>query len=129
MFNRMLKASVTKAAALGVTTVLAVSTLTSPVLANDVASWQKSVVSLVAKKQVYPREAMSKEIEGRARVKVTIDRSGAITGYEAVEKTGNAILDAEIEKLKDRINPLPTPPASLSDANLTFVLPLSWVLQ
>lgn len=97
--------------------------------AKDMASWQRSVVSLVAKKQVYPREAMSQEVEGRARVRVTINRSGQITDYVMVEKTGNAILDAEVLRMKDRINPLPTPPASISDTNLTFVLPLSWVLQ
>lgn len=97
--------------------------------ANEIATWQKNVVSTIAQKQVYPRAAMSQEIEGRARVKVTIDRSGNITAYEMVEGTGHDLLDAEVVRLKDRINPLPKPPASLADANLTFVLPLSWVLQ
>ncbi|MDA5194856.1 energy transducer TonB [Govanella unica] len=125
MLNRMFKGSAVKGVVLG----LMVATGVASLAQADVASWQKGVVSLVAKKQVYPREAMSKEIEGRAKVRVTIDRSGKITGYEMVEKTGNAILDAEVEKMKDRINPLPAPPADLPDANLTFVLPLSWVLQ
>lgn len=126
MLSRMLNGSPIKGAALGLAIAMGAASLAH---ADDIGSWQKSVVSLVAKKQVYPREAMSQEIEGKAKVKVTIDRSGKITGYEMVEKTGNAILDAEVEKMKDRINPLPTPPASLPDANLTFVLPLSWVLQ
>lgn len=119
-----------KAAALGLT-VVAGLTLGSAgeVRADEIATWQKNVVTTIAQKQVYPRAAMSQEIEGRARVKVTIDRSGNITGYEMVEGTGHALLDAEVVRLKDRINPLPKPPASLADANLTFVLPLSWVLQ
>lgn len=97
--------------------------------AADMASWQRSVVSVVAKKQVYPRAAMSQEIEGRAKVKMTIDRAGKITNYEVVESTGSDLLDAEVVKLMERINPLPAPPADASDSNLTFVLPLAWVLE
>jgi len=102
---------------------------TEPVSADEIAGWQKKVVKLVSEKQVYPRAAMSKELEGRARVKVSIDRTGAITSYELVQSTGHELLDAEVIKLMDRINPLPAPPASLSDDSLTFILPLSWVLQ
>jgi len=97
--------------------------------AADMASWQKSVIGVIAKKQVYPRAAMSQEIEGRAKVKMTIDRGGKITHYEMVESTGSDLLDAEVVKLMDRINPLPAPPAEASDSNLTFVLPLAWVLE
>ncbi|MBW7836244.1 MAG: energy transducer TonB [Sphingomonadales bacterium] len=97
--------------------------------AADMASWQRSVVGVIAKKQVYPRAAMSQEIEGRAKVKMTIDRAGKITNYEMVESTGSDLLDAEVVKLMERINPLPAPPADASDSNLTFVLPLAWVLE
>lgn len=97
--------------------------------ASDMGDWQKKVVKLISAKQVYPRAAMSQELEGRAKVQVSIDRTGAITKYELVQSTGHELLDAEVTKLMDRINPLPTPPASMSDENLTFILPLSWILQ
>jgi len=97
--------------------------------ASEIKSWQKKIVKLVAKKQVYPRAAMRKELEGRAKVSVMIDRSGAIQNFDLVQSTGHAVLDKEVPKLMGRISPLPTPPASLSDAQLTFVLPLSWVIQ
>lgn len=130
MFNRMLKDSPLKAAVLGLTVAFGVA-MTAPaeVKADEISAWQKDVVSTIAKKQVYPRAAMSQEIEGRARVQVTIDRAGNITGYDIVESTGHELLDAEVVRMKDRINPLPKPPAGLSEANLSFVLPLSWVLQ
>jgi len=97
--------------------------------AEDLKSWQKSVGKLIAKKQTYPRAAMRKEIEGKAKVKVSIDRTGAITGFEMTQSTGNDILDNAVPKLMERLNPLPTPPASLSETQLSFVLPLTWRIQ
>lgn len=129
MFNRMLKDSPLKTAVLGLTVAFGVAMTAGGASANEVAVWQKDVVTTIAKKQVYPRAAMSQEIEGRARVQVTIDRAGNITGYDIVESTGHELLDAEVARMKDRINPLPKPPASMAESNLSFVLPLSWVLQ
>lgn len=122
--NRLLKAAPVALIALGLTSVAI-----APAHAGDVASWQKSVVNLISKKQVYPRAALASAIEGKAKVKVTIDRAGAIKNFEVVQPAGNALLDDEVPKLMSRINPLPAPPAELPDANLTFVLPLSWALE
>ena len=97
--------------------------------ANDIKKWQTKIVKLVAKKQVYPRSAMRKELEGRAKVRVSIDRTGAIVGHEIVQATGLPVFDKEIPKLIKRINPLPAPPASLTDGQLSFVLPLSWAIR
>ena len=105
--------------------------LAAPAAANagDIGAWQKSVVSLISKKQVYPRAALDNSIEGKAKVKVTIDRTGAITNFQIIQGTGNSILDAEVPKLMSRINPLPAPPADLGNDQLTFILPLSWALE
>ncbi|VAV88152.1 hypothetical protein MNBD_ALPHA02-1673 [hydrothermal vent metagenome] len=97
--------------------------------ASDIRKWQTKIVKLVAKKQVYPRSAMRKELEGRAKVRVSIDRTGAIVAHEIITPTGLAVFDKEIPKLIKRINPLPKPPASLTDNQLSFVLPLSWVIR
>lgn len=97
--------------------------------AGEIKDWQKKIVRLVAKKQVYPRAAMRKELEGRAKVSVVIDRNGEIQKFDLLQSTGHKVLDREVPKLMGRISPLPAPPSSLSDAQLTFVLPLSWVIQ
>ena len=97
--------------------------------AGDIKSWQTSVVKLVAKKQVYPRAAMADELEGKAKVKISIDRSGAITSHELIESSGHDVFDQEVDALVSRINPLPTPPAELEDKNLSFVLPLTWAIN
>ena len=95
--------------------------------ANDTASWQKAVIKKVMKKQTYPRSAISREIEGRAKVKISVDASGAILSHEVVEATGQSILDREIPKLMKKLDPLPALPEGQTAK--TFVLPLNWSLD
>ncbi len=104
-------------------------TLATPAFADEIKDWKTSIAKLVAKKQVYPRSAINRQLEGDARVEVFIDRSGSVQKYDLVQATGHSILDKEVEKLMERINPLPAPPDTVSDDQLSFVLPLSWVLQ
>ena len=95
--------------------------------ADDMKSWQRSVVMKIAKKQKYPRAALAREIEGKARVKLTVAADGTITSHEVTQPTGEAILDREIPKLMKRLSPLPTLPDGRE--SLTFVLPLDWSLN
>jgi len=99
------------------------------VSADDLKDWRRKVVKKIAKKHIYPRSAISREIEGKARVKVTLARDGAITNFEVVQPSGQAVLDKAIPKMMKKLTPLPAPPASLSDENLTFVIPITWRLQ
>jgi TonB family protein len=94
--------------------------------AGDIKGWQKKISKLVARKQVYPRAAMRKELEGRAKVKLSIARDGTITNFELIQSTGHKILDKEVPKLIKRINPLPTPPEDVTDKQLSLVLPVTW---
>lgn len=101
----------------------------APAYADELKDWQKEIIKKIVKSHIYPRSAIAREIEGRAKVSVTIDRSGKITGYEVVEPTGESQLDNIIPKMMEKMDPLPAPPASLSDANLTFTIPIAWRLQ
>ncbi len=93
------------------------------------SSWMRAVARTIASKQVYPRSALARQIEGTAKVRVTIDRSGKVMKYEVVKATGSKVLDKEIGHLMRRIDPLPKPPAEIADTGLTFVVPLIWALQ
>jgi protein TonB len=99
------------------------------VQADDIKDWRVKVVKQIAKRHIYPRSAISREIEGRARVRVTLARSGEITNFEVIEPTGESILDKTIPKMMEKLNPLPAPPDALSDDKLTFVIPITWRLQ
>ena len=100
-----------------------------PSHAVDKAAWVKQIGKRIGSKTIYPKSAIRKGIEGRAKVRITIDRTGVITAFDVVEPTGEAILDKVIEKSIKRISPLPSPPAELSDKELSFNLPLVWRLQ
>ena len=116
-------------AAITVAVMASVSMASSPVFADDIKDWRRKVVKKIAKKHIYPRSAISREIEGKARVKVTLGRDGVITNFEIVQSSGQAILDKAIPKMMKKLTPLPAPPDSLPDANLTFVIPITWRLQ
>ncbi|GAK34458.1 MULTISPECIES: TonB family protein [Iodidimonas] len=118
-----------KALAVALMTTAALSASFGVVKAASVADWQTAIARTVASKQVYPRSAMMRQLEGSARVKVVMDRTGAIQSYEILQPTGHNVLDSEIERLMGRVNPLPKPPAELSDDRLTIILPLNWTLQ
>lgn len=93
---------------------------------DDMTSWKHQVAKLIAKKQKYPRSAQIRRLEGNAQVKMVIEPDGAIASYELVKSTQHDILDKEVEKLIDRLNPLPAPP---QPDPLTLTLPLTWRLE
>ncbi len=95
--------------------------------ADDMTSWKKAVAKKVAKNQKYPRSALSREIEGRAKIRLTVAADGAITSHEIIQETGASILDREIPKLVKRLSPLPSLPEGKTE--LSFVLPLDWRLD
>ena len=109
------------------TILLAMTSATGASAAKDMGEWRREVVAQIAKKQSYPRSAIAAEIEGKAKVRLTVASDGAITASEIVEPTGQGVLDAEIPKLIDRLNPLPALPDG--QAGFTFLLPLNWSLN
>lgn len=99
-----------------------------PTMANsDIDSWKKAVVKSVVKKQKYPRAALAREMEGKAKVRLTVLADGTITNHEVIEATGEAILDREIPRLMKRLSPLPSLPDGREE--VSFVLPLDWSLN
>lgn len=112
-----------------VATTLTLTGFVASVNAQDLQSWQKEVSEKIAKKQVYPRAALRKELEGKAIVEINVDREGNIVAHSLQSSTGHELLDKEVDKLIERANPLPKPPASVNDSELTMVVPLAWAIQ
>ncbi|MBL4602736.1 MAG: TonB family protein [Emcibacteraceae bacterium] len=103
--------------------------LTGSVNARDINDWKKEVGIVIAKKQVYPRAALRREIEGRIKVEINIDREGNILAHNIKLSSGHEVLDREVSKLMKRVNPLPKPPVKAKANELTLVIPLAWELQ
>ena len=96
---------------------------------EDVKKWYTKIAKKIAKKHVYPRSAISREIEGKAKVKLTVSRDGEIVSFEIKQSSGASILDKAIPKMMKRLNPLPKPPAGVPDSKLTLVIPITWRLN
>jgi periplasmic protein TonB len=108
---------------------LSIAGFASSAIAADISGWQKEISQKIAKKQVYPRAALRKELQGKASVEINIDRDGNIVAHAIKSSTGHDVLDREVPKLMKRVSPLPKPPADVADSQLTMVVPLAWALQ
>ena len=91
-------------------------------LSSATASWQQSLMARFASLQRYPPKAHG--AQGVVSLAFTIDRHGNVTSSRIVKSSGSALLDAEALDLIKRAAPLPAPPPQVSDADLTFVLPV-----
>ena len=112
-----------------VATALTFTGFASSANAQDISGWQKEVSKKIAKKQSYPRAALRKELQGKAKVEINVDRDGNIVAHSLQSSTGHEVLDREVPKLMKRASPLPAPPADATDSQLTMVVPLAWVLE
>ncbi len=119
--------TINKIAVIAITLVFTLGTVVTSAGASDLDSWKKAVAKKVAKKQKYPRVALAREIEGTAKVRLVVAADGSISSHEVVQETGQEVLDKEIGKLIERINPLPALPEDR--AEVSFVLPLNWSLN
>lgn len=112
-----------------VASIMTATGFSSSAVAADIDEWQSQVGQAIAKKQVYPRAALRKEIEGKIRLEINIDREGNIVAHSLKSSSGHEVLDREVPKLIKRVSPLPKPPASVKPNELTMVIPLAWTLQ
>jgi TonB family protein len=100
---------------------------TSPKLAPAIASWQQAVVARLARFQRYPVQA--KDATGVVNLSFSIDRQGHVLNSRVIKSSGSAVLDTEALSLLKRAAPLPPPPAGVPDSDLTFVVPIRFVLK
>jgi TonB family protein len=87
--------------------------------------WHTAVVSRLVGEKRYPPEAKGEQ--GTAKLVFRIDRSGHLVESRIVQSSGSAVLDQETLALVERAQPFPTPPADISDAQLSFVVPMHYV--
>ncbi|MFC4346401.1 energy transducer TonB [Kordiimonas lipolytica] len=114
-----------KSAVVAATVLVAVSSQVTA--ADTMQSWKVALLRAVSQNQSYPRAALMREIEGKAKVRLIVAADGTITAHEILEATGQDLLDREIPKLVAKLNPLPALPEGQTD--MKIVLPLEWALQ
>jgi len=90
--------------------------------------WLAEARQTVLEQLSYPIEARKLRISGVAEVIVTSDRNGRIIAWSFTRRTGEPILDREIERSLSRVRRLPKFPDQLAYEKLSFTLPMRFEL-
>lgn len=87
--------------------------------------YELQISTWIQQHKLYP--AAANGAEGRAVVRMRIDRSGYVRYYAIEQSAGNAVLDAAAIDMIRRANPVPAVPANYPAGNLIeFLIPITF---
>ncbi|WP_262691081.1 TonB family protein [Kordiimonas aestuarii] len=89
---------------------------------DPVAKWRDSVRRRVANTVSYPADLVEGGVEGRVKVRLTVDADGTVARQEIAQSSGHEALDAEALLLAGRLGKLPNLPEGQTAGEL--VLPV-----
>lgn len=93
------------------------------------AGYGRQLTALIESRKIYPRQAQRRRQEGTVRVTFTLDRTGQVISARIDRASGQGVLDeAALTLIRKRIGRFPPPPASLGP-NLTFTVPIAYILR
>jgi protein TonB len=93
-------------------------------IAAAIATWQRSLAAHLKRFQRYPAQAGG--AGGVTNLAFQIDRQGHILNSRIYHSSGSRALDDEALATIKRAEPLPRPPDSLEDAQLSFTIPMRY---
>jgi periplasmic protein TonB len=91
--------------------------------------WESALVAHIERFKRYPAEARAHDEHGVARVAFTLDHDGRVRASRIVQSSGSPALDAETLAMLNRAQPMPRPPAQLSNNELSFVVPVRFNIK
>ena len=94
-----------------------------------VRRWESALVAHIERFKRYPAEARAHDERGVTRVAFTIDHDGRVLASRIVQSSGFPALDAETLAMLNRAQPMPRPPAQLSNNELSFVVPVRFNIR
>lgn len=98
--------------------------------ANEVRiTWQSKLQAHLERRKRYPRSARMRHQQGVPWVRFSIDRDGRVLDVQLYRGSGYPTLDREALALVKRAEPLPPPPADVSDEQLQLALPIQFYIQ
>jgi periplasmic protein TonB len=95
----------------------------------SVTRWESLLAAHLEHFKRYPTEARSRGEQGTARVAFTIDHEGHLLRSRIVQSSGSAVLDQETLAMLVRAQPMPRPPDQVSNADLTFIVPVRFNIR
>lgn len=88
----------------------------------------RSLSSLLARQQQYPRLAALRGWEGEVRLRLKVARKGSLVAVQVERSSGYEVLDQQALQLVQGAT-LPLPPESLGDREFQIVVPVNYRLQ
>jgi periplasmic protein TonB len=88
------------------------------------ATWQRLLQAHLERHKRFPPQAQNER--GVSTLVFTIDRQGRVLNARISRSSGSALLDGETLAMIRRAQPLPVPPASIADAQLSFSVPIRY---
>jgi protein TonB len=101
----------------------------SPKAKKEKANYYAMVSAHLNQRKKYPTEARKAREQGVVKVRFTVDRNGNISNVSITGSSGHAILDQATLALMQRVAPLPTMPASMTQDRVTISLPIDYSLR
>jgi TonB family protein len=97
----------------------------------QVQAYTQTIALWMDKFKIYPEEAKNKGMQGRAMVRIRIDRRGNVHYRILSEQTAYPLLNKAVLDMVRRANPVPPVPADypLTDEYLEFVIPVLFKLD
>jgi protein TonB len=97
---------------------------------GELGAYARSVRARFVEHRRYPPAAMRLRLEGIAKVKLRIDRSGRLVGTpELVGSSGHAVLDDEALRVVRAAGPFAPFPPHCDKPELVFVIPIDFRLE
>jgi periplasmic protein TonB len=93
------------------------------------ASWRERLIAHLLRYKRYPAGAQSRREQGTATLSFSIDRNGHVLARSLAHGSGFAELDAEVLAMIVRAQPLPPFPPSMTQARMSFTVPIRFRLR
>jgi protein TonB len=91
-------------------------------------SWQALLFKQLQRFKSYPSGARARNEQGVVMLTFTVDRDGHVLSRQIVTGSGYPDLDAEVLTMLERAQPLPAFPASMTQAQQDFSVPIRFSL-
>jgi len=92
-------------------------------------SYRDRLAAHLARYKQYPSSAKSAGTQGTAMLSFTVGRHGQVLGSGLARSSGHADLDAETLAMIRRAQPLPSFPPEITQASLSFTVPVHFSLR
>ena len=92
-------------------------------------SWQSLLFKQLQRFKNYPSGARARNEQGVVKLTFTVDRYGHVLSRQIVTGSGYPDLDAEVLTMVERAQPLPAFPASMTQEQQEFTVPIRFSLR